>query len=191
MKFDNLLFIVIFLGIVSASGILAGLIYYDMAIIDSTLHTVNFQLPIQNNASVQNITDFQDVLTITVYPVLGLRSSLPYLTYFMVFAFIIALGMVSYITTKNPIFFVVHLLFSILMTYFCIIISNKYAELLSNPFLNSLMVNFTIYNKLMLYLPQIVFFTALVTGAISFVNIVKPASNDPSNVTGLNYGGDY
>jgi hypothetical protein len=195
MKFDNLIMIVIFLGVVAFGGILAGLIYYDMNILDTVLHTVNFEFPtyVVNGSNYSNyngnLSDFQDVLTIVVYPILGLKDSLPYLTYFMVFAFIIALGMTAYLSSKNPIFFVVHLLFTFLMTYFCFILSNTYTTLLQDPFINAMMIGFPIYNKLMLFLPQIVFFTSLLFGAISFINIMKPQREDVGGT--LNYGGDY
>jgi len=193
MEFSNLYMLVIFLVVVSVSGLLAGLIYYDMEILDSTLQTVNFQIPIQDNSTLTNssITDFQDILGITVYPILGLRTSLPYLVYFMIFGFIIALGMTAYMSSKNPIFFILHVLFTSLMTYFSVILSNTYVTLLSNPFINNMMVPFTIYNKLMLYLPQILFFTGLLFGVISFINVMKPTSNQQGNQMGLNYGGDY
>ena len=190
MKFDNLIMLTIFLGVVAAGGIIAGVIYYDMNLLDTTLHTVNFDIPIQEIGSANgNLTDFQDVLDITVYPILGLKDSLPYLTYFMVFAFIIALGITAYLTSKTPIFFVVHILFTVLLTYFCIILSNTYIKLMSDSFMNNMMTPFTIYNKLMFYLPQIVFFTSLVFGVIAFINIMKPQS--PGLTGGLNYGGDY
>ncbi len=190
MKFDNLVVLVIFLAVVSFGGLLAGVMFYQMEILETTLMTVDFQIPgAQNGSGEYNVTTFQDILEITAYPILGLRSSLPYLTYFMVFAFIIALGMTAYVTSKNPVFFVVHLLFTLLMTYFCFIIANTYIELLTNPFINSLMINFVIYNKLMLYLPQIVFFSGLIFGIISFVSVMKPQS--PDKVNSLQYGGDY
>lgn len=189
--FSNLTLMVIFLIVVSVSGLFAGLVYYGMNTLKVTLLTVDFPLPIEDNstASELNMTHFQDILELVVYPILDLKDSLPYLTYFMVFGFIIALGMTAYLTTKNPLFFVLHLLFTFLMTYFCIILSNNYAGLLTNPFINTLMVDFTIYNKLMLYLPQVVFFTSLLFGIISFVNVIKPQNN--YSATGLNYGGEY
>ena len=187
--FSNLIILVIFLVVVSIAGLLAGLLYFDINILQTNLMTVNFPLPIENNATAQqiNVTDFQDIMGIVVYPILNLKSSLPMLTYFMVFAFIIALGMTAYLSSKNPLFFVLHLLFMILMTYFCIIISNMYIDLMSNPFINEMMIQFTIYNKLMFYLPQVVFFTSLVFGVISFINLMKPQTNN----AGINYGGDY
>jgi len=51
------------------------------------------------------------------------------------------------------------------------------------------MVNFTIYNKLMIYLPQVIFFTSLLFGGIAFINLIKPPTSEQS--TGLQYGGDY
>lgn len=187
--FGNFMLLIIFLVVAIVSGLLAGVVYFDMNTLDSALHTVNFQIPIENNISVGNVSDFQDILGIVVYPLLGLRSSLPFLVYFMIFGFIIALGMSAYLTCKNPIFFVLHLLFTFLITYFCIILSNTYSMLLTNPFINSMMLDFTIYNKVMLFLPQIVFFTSLLFGVIAFINLMKP-QNDYSN-TGINYGGEY
>lgn len=189
--FNNIVVLVMFLVVVSVGGLLAGMIYYDLTIMESTLMTVDFQLPIENNATAisLNLTTFQDVLEITIYPILGLKDTLPYLTYFMVFAFIIAIGLMAYLSSKNPAFFVLHLLFTLLITYFCIIISNKYIELMSNTFINSMMLPFTIYNKLMFYLPQVVFFTSLLFSAIAFINLMKPQNN--YSVTGLNYGGEY
>lgn len=193
MEFSNLWMMVVFLVVVFVSGLLAGLIYYDMQVMDSAIQTINFQIPIQDNSTITNssITDFQDIMAITVYPILGLRTSLPSLVYFLIFGFIIALGMTAYMSSKNPIFFVVHILFLSLMTYFSIILSNTYADLLTNSFINSMMIPFTIYNKIMLYLPGIIFFTGLLFAVIAFVNLIKPTNNQQGSATGLQYGGDY
>jgi hypothetical protein len=188
--FSNLILLIIFLVVVCVGGLLAGIIYYDMNAIQSALLQVNFPIPIQETGQVSaNVTDFQDIMQIVVYPILGLKSSLPYLTYFMVFAFIIALGMTAYVSSKNSVFFVLHVLFTLLIVYFSIILSNAYAGLLANPFINAMMLNFTIYNKVMLSLPKLIFFTSLLFGVIAFVNLIKPQS--PSTTNSLQYGGDY
>lgn len=188
MNYSNLAFILLFMSIVTISGILGGIIYFDMNILEETLLEVNFEIPRETNIS-SNITDFQDIMEIVVYPFLELRESLVYLTYFMIFGFIISLGIVAYLSTKTPVFFVVHLLYTILLTYFCFILSNAYISMLTQPFINSLMANFIVYNKIMLYLPQVVFFTSLLFGVISFISIIKPQSQYSS--MGINYGGDY
>lgn len=191
--FSNLGLLVILLVVISVSGLLAGIIYFDIATVQTALETVNFDIPIsENNSFVYNnitVNDFQDIMKIIIYPILNLKSSLPYLTYFMIFAFIIGLGMTAYLSSKNPLFFVLHILFTFVITYFCIILANMYADLLTNTFINQIMVQFTIYNKLMLYLPQIVFFTSLLFGAISFINLMKPQTSSAS--TSIQYGGDY
>jgi len=99
--------------------------------------------------------------------------------------------MTAYLSSKNPIFFILHILFASLITYFSMILSGAYITLLSNPFINNVMTPFTIYNKLMIYLPQIIFFTSLLFGVIAFINLMKPTSNSQINQTSLNYGGDY
>lgn len=193
VNFNNLIVLIVFIVVALASGLLAGVIYFQMGTLENALQGVNFQIPTQVNHTSEyaNITDFQDILGIVVYPLLGLKSSLPYLTYFMIFGMIIALGMLSYMTSKNPIFFVLHLLFTLVMTYFTIILSNTYSKLLENTFVNSMMQPFPIYNKMMLYLPQVFFFTSLIFALISFIMIIKPQSNNYANQTTLNYGGDY
>lgn len=188
----NFILLIIFLVAVLVGGLLAGIVYYQMSLLDTTLQTINFDIPRETNlTNAYNITDLQGILGATVYPLLGLRTSLPYLTYFMVFAFIIALAMTAYVSSKNGIFFVVHLLITIVITYFSILLSNTYITLLENSFINQMMIGFTIYNKLMIYLPQVIFFTSLVFGAIAFINLMKPQSNYSGNMQGLNYGGDY
>lgn len=191
MRFDNLIMIVIFLAIVSFGGLLGGIIMFSMETVDTTLQTINITIPIQEMGSANpNLTTMQDIFGVVVYPILGLRDTIPYLTYFMIFTFIIALGITAYMSSKNPVFFIIHLLFTLILTYFSIVMSNNYTILLNDGFINSIMVDFVIYNKLMLYLPQIVFFTSLVFGAIAFINVMKPASSE-SGMGSLNYGGDY
>ena len=189
--FSNFILLIVFLVLVAVSGLVAGMIYFNINTFETVLHTVNFPLPIETNNSVgyNNITDFQGILNIVVYPLLGLKSSLPYLVYFMIFGFIIALGISAYLSVKNNVFFIVHILFTFLITYFALLISNAYRSLLTNPFINSMMLDFTIYNKIMLFLPQIIFFTGLLFGVIAFVNLIKPQSANTSSA--LNYGGEY
>lgn len=189
MKFDNLILLVLFVSVLSVAGLFAGMVYFSLDVLDGAIRTVDFDIPIEDSSSAGNITTFQDIMDIVVYPILGLRTSLPIWTYFMVFGFILALGMTAYMSSKNPIFFVVHLLFTFLITYFSFILSNSYKRVLSDPIINQMMVDFVIYNKLMFYLPQIVFFTSLIFAVISFINIMKPAKSSSSN--SLQYGGDY
>jgi len=192
MNFDNLIVMIIFLVGVFVGGIFGGLIYTSFNMLEVELQTVDFQIPFAQNSTIDeapNVTTFQEVLDITIYPFFDVADSLPYLTYFMCFAFIIALAMVAYLSTKNSLFFVVHLLFTLLLTYFAILLSNAYTKLLTDSTFNNMMVEFPVYNLLMIYLPQVFFVTSLVFASISFVNVVKPSTKD--NPFGVNYGGDF
>jgi hypothetical protein len=192
MKFENIVMLVIFFAIISFVGLFAGLFNYGIGVLQVNLETINVSIPTDGgvNASLNpNMTTLQDVLGLTIYPFLELRSALPYLTYFLVFALIIAFSISAYLSSKYPLFFVVHLLFTLVMTYFAIIISNTYVDLLTNPFINSIMLDFPIYNRLMYALPSIVFFPSLLFGIIAFIVNFKPST--PTSTSGLNYGGDY
>lgn len=189
--FSNLVLITLFVCIVFVCGILAGILYFSMGIFENALKEVNFEIPLsQNNThGGKNITQFQDILDIVVYPILSLKNTLPYISYFMVFGFIIALSISAYLSSKTPIFFVIHFLFLLVLTYFAIVLSNAYLKMLSDPFINYMMSDFVIYNKLMIFLPQILFFTGLLFGVLSFIVMLKPTRQEFSGT--LNYGGDY
>ena len=190
MKFDNIVMVVIFVGILFFVGILASISYYSITTLETVLKTVNMSIPVGTNGTLNsNLTNFQDIMGLVVYPFTGLRTSLPYLTYFLIFGIIIALGFTAYTSSKNPVFFIVHLLFTILITYFATILSNAYRVLIENPFMNSILIDFAIYNKVMLYFPRIIFFVSLLFGLISFVSVLKPSSSKFD--TSLSYGGDY
>ncbi|MFW6229985.1 MAG: hypothetical protein ACOC4L_03285 [Halanaerobium sp.] len=156
ISFDNLIIMVIFLGVCFFIGILGGVIYYQMSILDTELREVDFEIP----GGEGNVTHFQDILDITTYPILDLRETLPFIVYFFVFGLIIGLALTAYLSTKNPIFFVLHFLFTLILTYFAIILSNTYKELLQNEFINEIMLEFGVYNLIMFYLPQIFFMTS-------------------------------
>jgi len=191
MKFDNLLIMVLFLAVIMAGGLLGGAVYTEFKVLQTSLQDIDFVIPGARNSTegVANVTTFQEVLDITIYPLFYLTDSLPYLVYFMCFAFIIGLAIVAYLSSKNPIFFILHLLFTLVLTYLAIILSNTYAELLTNPFINNMMIDFSVYNKIMLFLPQIFFITSIVFAGIAFVNVIKPSTKD--SPYGINYGGDY
>lgn len=187
MKFDNMIIMIIFLAVTFVVGLLGGIIYFQLNVLDTELQKIDFDIPFTE--ANDSVSSFQNILDITIYPILTLRDALPYLVYFMIFGFIISLAMVAYLTTKNPLFFTLHILFTILLTYLAIILSNTYKEMLSNQFINQIMVDFPVYNLVMYYLPQIFFITSIVFAGIAFVNVVKPSTQE--NPYGLNYGGDY
>jgi len=191
MKFDNLIIMLLFLVVVFVSGILGGVVLFEMNLLETELYNIDFDLPLAQNSSagVANVTTFQELMDITIYPLFTITDTIPYLVYFMIFGFIAALGITAYMSSKNPIFFVLHVLFTLILTYFAMILSNTYLTLLEDAFINTMMVEFGVYNMVMTYLPQIFFMVSLVFAGVSFVNVLKPSTKE--NPYGLNYGGDY
>ncbi len=182
------LFIVLFF----VTGILGGMIYFSLNLLETQIQQVDFDIPFAKNTTaidVHNVTTFQDVMDITVYKMFDVVSYIPYLVYFMLFSYIIGLALVAYLSSKNPIFFVVHFLYTLVLTYFAVILANSYIKLLTMPFINSMMTDFPVYNKLMLNLPQVFFITSLVFAGISFINIIKPSTAE--HPYGLNYSEEY
>ena len=49
--FSNMILMAIFLVVVSVAGLIAGIIYFDLNIMKTTLMTIDFPLPIENNAT--------------------------------------------------------------------------------------------------------------------------------------------
>jgi|LSQX01.1.fsa_nt_gb hypothetical protein len=192
MKFDNIIVMTLFVVAFFITGTLGGLAYFGMNVLESEILKVNFDLPLAQNSTnpdIPNVTTFQEVLNITIHPLFNLGHYLPYLIYFMLFAYIIGLAMVAYMSSKNPVFFIVHLLFTIILTYFALMLSNTYFVMLEEPLFNSMMVEFVIFHRIMTYLPQVFFLTSLVFAAISFVNLMKPQT--ANNPMGFNYGEDF
>lgn len=192
MRFENIALLTMFLVSFFVTGILAGVSYYGLKTMETELRGVDFVIPGAQNSSnpdTRNVTTFQDVLDITIFPLFDFVDKLPMFSYFMLFAYIIGLAVTAYVSTKNPVFFVVHFLYTLILTYFAMILANAYAEILANPIMDSIMVNFPVYNLLMMYLPQVFFITSLLFGTISFITILKPSTAE--NPQGLNYGGDY
>jgi len=166
---------VLMIGMVIAlfvSGLLGGTIYYTMQITQATFETVNFDIP-GANASAGNVTTFQDILEIVAYPMLEMRESIPYITYFFVFGIILAFLISGFLTVKHPAFLMIHILVTIIAAWFCLSISNAYETILLNPFMREMMSNQPIYNKIMLNLPSFVGFTGLITGAIGFLGTIR------------------
>jgi hypothetical protein len=73
----------------------------------------------------------------------------------------------------------------VIMSYLSIHISNIYRELISNDVFRSLVVNFPVYNRIMMYFPWFVFIITLMSVLLGIINYQKTSVN--SMETDLNY----
>ena len=81
------------IGLMFICGILAGITVYSMDTFKTAIETIDINLTRFNNA---NITSFQDIAEMTFYPLLNLRDSVVYISYFLIFGLVISMGMFAF-----------------------------------------------------------------------------------------------
>jgi len=156
--------------LISVSGIFMAITYFIMKTVETAFKSVDCLIP-------QNVyfTTCQEWFEMALYPVLELRSILIFASYFFIFGLVFGLFFMGFRTKKHPALLVVHVISSIIIGYISIEIANIYRLLISNGILYEIMVPFSIYNKVMLYLPQFMFFVIFLSGIIGFMGVFKSA----------------
>lgn len=176
MKFDfnlditkkQILYNVMAMFLIFVSGLFMAISYYIMAVIEAALTKVNCLIP--NNLYVSTC---QEWFAISIYPALELRYILIFASYFYIFGILIGLFYIGFKTKKHPSLFVVHMILSIIFGYLSIEISNIYRTIIQSELLYNILVPFPIYNKIMLYFPQFMFFIIFISGLIGLMGIFK------------------
>ena len=148
------------------SGLAMAITYYIMDTVQTSFLTVNCLIP--DNAL---ITTCQEWFNLALYPVLNLKYILIFASYFWIFGLVFGLFYLGFKTKKHPILFAVHIMSSIIIGYLSIEIANIYRTFLTNEFLYDALVPFAIYNKVMLYFPQFMFFIIFLSGIIGFFGL--------------------
>ncbi len=155
------------------SGLFMAISYYVLAAIEAAFLAVDCLIP--NNLYVSTC---QEWFAISIYPALELRSILLFASYFYIFGIVFGLFYLGFKTRKHPSLFVVHMISSIIFGYMAIEIANVYRSLLQNPLMFEILTPFVIYNKIMLYFPQFMFFVIFLSGIIGLMGIVKGKFNE-------------
>ena len=156
--------------LIAVSGFLMAISYYIMSTLETAFRSVDCLIP-------QNIyfTTCQEWFNMALYPVLELKSLFVFASYFFIFGVVFGLFFMGFRTKKHPALLVVHIISSIIIGYLAIEIGNIYRLLISNTFMYDIMVPFVIYNKIMLFLPQFMFFIIFVSGIIGLMGLFKSA----------------
>lgn len=155
------------------SGIFMAISYYVLAAIEAALQSVDCL--IINNFYFDTC---QEWFALSIYPALNLRYILLFASYFYIFGIVIGLFYIGFKTKKHPSLFVVHMILSIIFGYLAIEISNIYRALLANPLMYEILTPFAIYNKIMIYFPQFIFFVVFCSGLIGLMGIMKGKFNE-------------
>lgn len=165
-----------------ASGLFFGIIYYVMDITHVSLLATD--CVITGNSLVSSC---QELFNFSVYPFLVLRSFLVYLSFFFIFGLILSLLILGYKSGESSVMLGVMVAFLMVITYGGILLSNIYRDLISNSIVNSMMVPFTVYNRIMLNFPWFIFVVGLFSLTLALINFQKTPVNKITPASELAY----
>jgi hypothetical protein len=145
-------------------------------------HLEDVHCTISNNVFV---SDCQELFDFGLYPFLALKSLLVILNSIFIVLLTGGILMLGYQSGKSPWTIGILILLCLVLTYLALHVSNLYQDLLSNPTFYAAMIQFTVYNKVMLNFPWFVFIVSIISSMISIVNYQRTSVNTPQDV--LNY----
>lgn len=172
---DLAITLILFIAFITCSGIALGTTGYVLESYQNALELVDVDIPTLNdeNATFQNMQDFFEVM---LYPMLEVRNTYQYISYFLIFGSIGLLIFIAFKSSKHPIYFVPYSIALIIITYICMVLSNSYESLLNDAIFRSFMVEYSVYNKVMIYLPEFIGFTGVIIGVISTIGIIRTSN---------------
>ena len=139
--------------IIFISGIILSITYFVMAQVQIAFESVDCVIP-QNTL----VSTCQEWFNLALFPVLNLKEVLIFANYFAIFGLVFGLFYMGFRTKKHPVLLIVHIFTSLIVGYLSIEIANIYRVIIDNPNMYEILVPFVIYNKIMLYFPQFIFF---------------------------------
>lgn len=171
---STLMFLLFGFILIAVSGIVFGMTFFVMDTVETALENTN--CVIDNNAF---FDDCQDMWELAAYPFLALKSVLVYLDMFMIFILAIGMLLIGYNSGSRPYMLGVLVLVNMAYTYGAIWVGNIYRDLLANEIIRTAMIEFSVYNKIMLNFPWFVFIISLFSLSIGIVNWQRIRRNTP------------
>lgn len=172
-QYGSITLVIISLFAIFVSGLFFGITYYVMDNLDTELQAVD--CIIEDNLYVESC---QELFALSLYPFLALRELLVWMSFFFIFALVLGMLITGYQSGKSPALLGVLVTLVIVITYLGIELSNVYRTMLDNDIFRSMMVEFTVYNKIMLNFPWFAFFVGLFAIILSVVNYQKVNVNE-------------
>jgi len=165
---------VVFLSVISIaiSGLWFGFLYFTLDSVHTAFLTTD--CVIENNTLVSSC---QELFAISLYPFLLLKDLLIWVSFFFIFALVIGMLVLGYRSGQSPVLMGYLLGIVVAMSYLGIHISNIYRSLMDNPIFREMMIEFTVYNRIMMYFPWFVFIITLMAVMLGIVNYQKSAIN--------------
>jgi len=161
------------LAFIAISGMFFAFAYYFMDTTHTALQGVDCD--ITGNAFGDSC---QDVFTMTVYPFLiVMKTVLIYMSYISIFILVLGMLLAGYNSGTKPWMLGIMLLVEIALTYGSFYVANIYRLLLDVEIVRDALINFTVYNKIMMNFPWFVFVVSLFSIAFGVVNWQRTRTN--------------
>lgn len=178
--YGGITLVIVSLLAIFVSGLFFGGTYYVMDITEDAFRASD--CVIQNNVYVDTC---QDLWELSVYPFFALKELLVWFSFFFIFALVLGMLIVGYQSGKSPVLLGLLIVFIIVLTYLGIEISNVYRSLIEIELVRDMMIEFTVYNRIMLNFPWFSFFVGTLSVLLSVVNYQR--TNVNSSRDELNY----
>jgi len=162
------------------SGLFFGVTYYVLGEVDTAFQ--NTDCVIADNLYVESCQDLWDL---SIFPFLALKELLIWASFFFIFALALGILVLGYQSGSNPVLLGFLVVIISVVTYIAIEVSNVYMTLIENDLFRSMMVDFTVYNKIMLSFPWFIFIISAFALIMGIVNWQKTKVNSPRDE--LNY----
>lgn len=157
------------------SGIFFGGTYYVLEIVETAFQ--NTDCVIENNIFVESC---QDLWGLSIYPVLAMKEMFIWMSFFFIFAMVLGMLVLGYKSGKSPALLGLLVVFIMAFTYLGIEMANIYIELLENSIFYDMMVEFPVYNMIMLNFHWFIFIVSLASLMMALANFQRVKTNSVS-----------
>lgn len=180
MRYGNVGVLLLSIVMIAFSGLFFGFIYWTM---DQTQTAFESNDCVISNNEI--VSSCQELWDLSLYPFLEMREILIWLSMFFIFTLTLSLLLLGYMSGFNPIATGLLIFVEMLITYGSLYVANIYRTIISNDVIRDMLIDFTVYNKIMMNFPWFVFIVSLFSIALGLVNWQRSRVNSPSS--DLNY----
>ena len=172
----GLILMIMAIVLIAVSGIFFGVIHYTLEQTEIAFQSTD--CVIEDNTLISSCQELWDM---SLYPFLALREILVWLSFLLIFGLVLGMLILGYQSGKSPVLLGMFIVFIIVLTYMGIEISNMYRTLLENEIFRTIMLDFTMYNRVMMNFPWFIFVTSLFSFMLSIVNYQRTKVNTPTD----------
>lgn len=165
LKYGNIGVVLISIVLIAVSGLWFGFLYWGLDNIQSGFEGTD--CTIEGNGLWSTC---QEMWETALYPFLEMREILVWLSFLFIFTLVLAMLLLGYQSGFNPAMLGLLAAFELLLTYASLYVGNIFRVFISNETIRDMLVEFSVYNKIMMNFPWFVFIVSLFSIALGLVN---------------------